>query len=93
MEINGYLIQNQEGSYLSQRYFWFAQDRFEDAWVHPEKKLEGILSQAKSWDIKPAKLTRARYDTEREKTTLVSNCMDISGLNIKQVIDSLKRTF
>ena len=93
MEIKGYLVQNQEGSYLSQSYFWFAHERFKDAWVHPENNLEVILRQSENWEIKPAKLTKATYDTERKNsTTLVSNAIDIQGLDIEQVRNVLKRT-
>ena len=92
MKINGYLIQNQEGDYLTEGYGWFPHEEFKDAWVHPENKLERLLGQSKEWKTKPAKLTKATYDTERKKSTiLVSDPIDIQGLGIKQTKDLLRR--
>ena len=90
MDVNGYLIKNQGGKYLSQSLFWFGHGQFADAWVHPEDKLEGILTQSEDWDYKPTDLQRAVYDPDINLTSLISGPIDIRGLDVEQVKGLLK---
>jgi hypothetical protein len=92
MEIKGYLIGNQYGDYLGKRYYWYHHENFNDAWVHPEGELEGILAQSKGWDSKPTTIVRAIHDTDRKSTTLVGSPLNIQSLDIAQVRELLKRT-
>lgn len=71
-EIKGYLIQDQEGNYLSHHYFWFPHDCSENAWVHPGDKLKKILTDLKSWAFKPARVIKVTYSPERG-TPLLKN--------------------
>lgn len=65
MEIKGYLIQNNEGSYLSQDNVWFPHDKPEEARVHPEGQLANILAISRTWKTKPSRLTKATYSPEK----------------------------
>jgi hypothetical protein len=90
-EIKGYLIRNQDGDYLAKGYHWYGHETFNEAWVHPESELEGILNQSKDWDLKPCVLTRALYNASKKSTTLISSPIDIQGLDVLQINELINK--
>lgn len=89
--IKGYLIQNQRGEYLAKTYYWYEHDKPQEAWIHPEGKLENILTKSRGWLTKPALLTRAIYHPKSKRVTVASQSIRIQGLDIAQIKELLKK--
>jgi hypothetical protein len=60
--IEGYVIESENGKFLSKDLFWFPHDTPEEAWVHAKSILAYLRLNAKTWETKPAKVYPATRD-------------------------------
>lgn len=68
--MEGFVIQNANGGYLTHKMFWFYYNDSSEAYVHYEDDLGHIRRKSASWEIQPATRTRAVYNPETG-TTLI----------------------
>ena len=57
--MKGYVLESNDGSFLTRDLFWYPHEDIKDAFVHPEENLRTILEE---WENKVAKIHLAEYD-------------------------------
>ena len=61
--MKGYVLESNDGSFLTRDLFWYPHEDIKDAFVHPEENLRTILEESEQeWEIKVAKIHLAEYD-------------------------------
>jgi len=65
--MDGYVIEGEDGKFLTKALFWFPHDTPEEAWVHPKEIVEFLHQHARTWPTKPANV----YPATRNGTTTV----------------------
>lgn len=83
--INGHLVQNAEGAYLSKDYTWFPHNSVQEAYVHPDGNLAMILSESKEWPSKPTFLIPAIYSPS-SGVSIKTEPLNVHGLSLVDVI-------
>ena len=57
--MKGYVLESNDGSFLTRDLVWYPHEDIKDAFVHPEENLRTILEE---WENKVAKIHLAEYD-------------------------------
>ena len=74
--MRGYVIQNEEGHFLTRDLLWYPHDRPSEAYVHPEGELGATLRKSRGWTGKPTKLYPAVH--YEGKTAITGNPISLS---------------
>ena len=57
--MKGYVLESNDGSFLTKDFVWYPYKDIKDAFVHPKENLRTILEE---WENKVAKIHLAEYD-------------------------------
>lgn len=57
--MNGYIVRNKDGDYLTRDLFWFSHESPEEAYVHMT-----VTFDCKDWESKPSEIIPATYEND-----------------------------
>lgn len=67
--IKGFIVENNDNEYLTEKLFWYPHESMDEAYVHEELSIKVFRKWCRNWEVKPRFLIPAIH--ENGKVTII----------------------